>query len=142
MSPTKKPLKRPVAEATIAESVMEEEGANQDYRDKRARNNLAVKKSREKNKQKINQTHERVSQLKEENQTLESNIKLLSKELKFLKEVFVAHAGSAHGMSVSDIGMHVDSLTDAASASSSSHESKQQQSNTTSDQISTSGDMT
>ena len=93
MSPTKKPLKRPVAEATIAESVMEEEGANQDYRDKRARNNLAVKKSREKNKQKINQTHERVSQLKEENQTLESNIKLLSKELKFLKEVFVAHAG-------------------------------------------------
>ena len=42
---------------------------------------------------KAKDTHERVSQLKQENEMLEERIKLLSKELTFLKDIFLAHAG-------------------------------------------------
>ena len=34
---------------------------------------------------------------------LEERIKLLAKELNFLKDIFMAHAGSAHGISVDDM---------------------------------------
>ena len=42
---------------------------------------------------KAKETHERVSQLKQENEMLEERIKLLTKELTFLKDIFLAHAG-------------------------------------------------
>ena len=64
-----------------------------EYLEKRSKNNLAVQKSREKAKAKVHQTHERVTALKEENHALEGKIKLLSKELAFLKDIFIAHAG-------------------------------------------------
>ena len=65
-----------------------------DYLSKRARNNEAVKRSREKARQKAKETHDRVSRLKQENERLEERIKLLSKELTFLKDIFLAHAGT------------------------------------------------
>ena len=34
---------------------------------------------------------------------LEERIKLLAKELTFLKDIFMAHAGSAHGITVDDM---------------------------------------
>ncbi|KAL1115482.1 hypothetical protein AAG570_007512 [Ranatra chinensis] len=53
----------------------------------------AVKKSRVKSRQKTQETLHRVQQLKTENDQLEEKIKLLSKELSFLKDLFLAHAG-------------------------------------------------
>ncbi len=63
-----------------------------DYRQRRERNNLAVKKSRMRSKQKAQDTQQRVNELKEENERLEAKIKLLSKELSVLKDLFLEHA--------------------------------------------------
>merc|ERR1712047_74463 len=73
------------------------------YTEKRQKNNDAVKKSREKTRQKAKETMEKVTQLKHENEMLEERIKLLAKELTFLKVIFMAHAGSAHGITVDDM---------------------------------------
>lgn len=53
----------------------------------------AVKRSRVKSKLRTQQTLERVNQLKTENELLEEKIKMLTKELGFLKDLFLAHAG-------------------------------------------------
>lgn len=74
-----------------------------DYQTKRARNNEAVKRSREKSRQKASATTDRVTELKKENEALEEKIKLLSKELSFLKDIFMAHAGSKHGLCLDDL---------------------------------------
>ncbi|MEE6508183.1 hypothetical protein FKM82_019619 [Ascaphus truei] len=63
-----------------------------EYRQRRERNNMAVKKSRLKSKQKAQDTQQRVNQLKEENERLEAKIKLLTKELSVLKDLFLEHA--------------------------------------------------
>ncbi|XP_034381378.1 CCAAT/enhancer-binding protein gamma [Cyclopterus lumpus] len=63
-----------------------------EYRQRRERNNLAVKKSRMRSKQKAVDTQQRVNELKEENERLEAKIKLLSKELSVLKDLFLEHA--------------------------------------------------
>jgi len=78
------------------------------YIEKRSKNNDAVKKSREKTRQKAKETMEKVTQLKQENEMLEERIKLLAKELTFLKDIFMAHAGSSHGITVDD--MEIKSL--------------------------------
>ena len=83
MAPTKRP-------ASMANN--EEEG-DEEYLNKRARNNDAVKRSRQKAREKANETNGRVQKLKNENEKLEEKIKLLSKELTFLKDIFLAHAG-------------------------------------------------
>lgn len=72
-----------------------------DYR-KRERNNQAVKKSRQKTKMKTQQMVDRVSQLRNENEELEENIKILNKELGILKDLFLAHAGNAHGVQLNE----------------------------------------
>lgn len=54
----------------------------------------AVKKSRYKTKQRTQDTFSRVSKLKAENQVLEEKVKTLTKELQFLKELFLAHASN------------------------------------------------
>ena len=66
-----------------------------DYLAKRSRNNAAVRRSREKARMKAKETNDRVGQLKQENEMLEERIKLLTKELSFLKDIFLAHAGNA-----------------------------------------------
>ncbi|KAI4890796.1 hypothetical protein NFI96_010581 [Prochilodus magdalenae] len=65
---------------------------SEEYRLRRERNNLAVKKSRMRSKQKAQDTQQRVNELKEENERLEAKIKLLSKELSVLKDLFLEHA--------------------------------------------------
>ncbi|CAB0010346.1 unnamed protein product [Nesidiocoris tenuis] len=62
------------------------------YRKKRDRNNMAVKRSRVKSRMKTQETVERVEQLKRENDQLVEKINLMSKELSFLKELFIAQA--------------------------------------------------
>lgn len=79
----------------LAPSKMKKPTADKDseeYRQRRERNNLAVKKSRMRSKQKAMDTQQRVNELKEENERLEAKIKLLSKELSVLKDLFLEHA--------------------------------------------------
>merc|ERR1712066_795425 len=68
--------------------------AEKEYLTKRLRNNEAVRRSREKARIRADQTHERVKRLRKENESPEERLKLLTKELKFLKDVFKAHTGS------------------------------------------------
>lgn len=85
---------------------------DEDYRTKRDRNNQvsiamltltwfcyqkyrsikAVKRSRVKSKQRTQQTQARVKDLKIKNQVMEEKIKNLTKDLKFLKDLFLAQA--------------------------------------------------
>ncbi|KAJ8962520.1 hypothetical protein NQ318_000911 [Aromia moschata] len=72
-----------------------ESGEDSDeYRKRRDRNNLAVKRSRVKSKQKTQETVNRVNELRNENTVLEEKVKTLTKELGFLKELFLAHASN------------------------------------------------
>jgi len=84
------PIKRPTNADQRSQDEEEGEG---EYLNKRARNNDAVKRSRQKAREKANETSTRVQKLKTENEKLEDRIKLLSKELTFLKDIFLAHAG-------------------------------------------------
>ncbi|XP_077502988.1 CCAAT/enhancer-binding protein gamma-like [Amblyomma americanum] len=70
---------------------------SEEYRMHRARNNLAVKKSRTKSKQRAQETQQKVAQLRAENEALVAKIKILNKELSFLKDLFLAHAGATGG---------------------------------------------
>jgi len=90
MSPTRKSIKNDNEDKT-------------DYLAKRSRNNEAVRRSREKARMKAKETNDRVSQLKQENEMLEERIKLLTKELTFLKDIFLAHADSKHGITADDL---------------------------------------
>merc|ERR1712061_479175 len=67
---------------------------DKEYQIKRQRNNDAVRKSREKAKLQAEQTALRVKKLRQENESLEERLKLLSKELAFLKDIFKTHTGS------------------------------------------------
>ncbi|XP_020295265.1 CCAAT/enhancer-binding protein gamma isoform X3 [Pseudomyrmex gracilis] len=82
-----------------------EEQGDEDYRKRRDRNNQAVKRSRVKSKLRTQQTLERVNQLKTENELLEEKIKMLTKELGFLKDLFLAHAVAKCGKS-SNVILH------------------------------------
>ncbi len=53
-----------------------------------------MKRSRVKSKQKTQETMSRVNQLRQENSVLEEKVKSLTKELSFLKELFLAHAAN------------------------------------------------
>ncbi|KAK1131815.1 hypothetical protein K0M31_015971 [Melipona bicolor] len=67
----------------------------------------AVKRSRVKSKLRTQQTLERVNQLKTENELLEEKIKMLTKELGFLKDLFLAHAGSSqHSVNFQDVDLN------------------------------------
>ncbi|KAL0811871.1 hypothetical protein ABMA28_009293 [Loxostege sticticalis] len=74
--------------------VSDADDEDDDYRRRRDRNNEAVKKSRFKSKQRTQETFTRVNKLKAENQMLEEKVKTLTKELQFLKELFLAHASN------------------------------------------------
>lgn len=65
-----------------------------EYLEKRKRNNEAIKKSREKAKQKAEETQKRVDILRKDNKRLEDKISVLGQEMQFLKDIFLAHAGA------------------------------------------------
>ena len=81
--------------------------SNDEYIKRRNRNNIAVKKSREKSKQKGEMTLENIERLKEENVKLEERVEVLSKELSVLKKVFMDHArgfsGAGSGADLPDL---------------------------------------
>jgi len=65
-----------------------------EYRAKRDRNNVAVRKSRDKAKQRQKETEEKVHELTSENEALQKKVDLLSKELNVLKGLF-ANVGAS-----------------------------------------------
>lgn len=65
---------------------------SEDYRKRRERNNIAVRKSRQLSRQKAKVTQEKVSQLRQENRELEQKVQLLTKELSVLRDLFMSTA--------------------------------------------------
>merc|ERR1712038_161939 len=60
----------------------------EEYRDRRDRNNVAVRKSRDKAKQRQRETEEKVGELTAKNEVLQKEVDLLSKELTVLRGLF------------------------------------------------------
>ncbi|XP_065214878.1 CCAAT/enhancer-binding protein gamma [Planococcus citri] len=96
------------------------ESSEDDYRKKRDKNNQAVKKSRVKSRMRTQETMERVQKLKTENDMLEEKIKILSKELGFLKDLFLAHAGSSQNVNIEGVDLE-SLLSDTTSIIGSDH---------------------
>ncbi|XP_022245167.1 uncharacterized protein LOC111086475 [Limulus polyphemus] len=71
---------------------------SEEYKKRRERNNIAVRKSREKAKRRTNLTNQRVNELLRENEALWSRVDLLSKELNVLKSL------------LNNVGVSVDNL--------------------------------
>lgn len=65
-----------------------------EYMKKRERNNMAVKKSRDKARVKQKETSHLVAKLRQENAELDRKVKLLAKELDVLRDIFLSHAAS------------------------------------------------
>lgn len=92
------------------------ESSEEDYRKKRDKNNQAVKKSRVKSRMRTQETMQRVQKLKTENDMLEEKIKILSKELGFLKDLFLAHAGSSQNVKFEGVDIDLETLLNDTSA--------------------------
>jgi len=71
-----------------------------DYEEKRKKNNEAIRKSRQKAKEKQKKTQEQVENLRKENQVVEEKIKSMEGQLELLKGIFKAHAESTKGSDV------------------------------------------
>ena len=65
-----------------------ENDPDDDYVKKRERNNIAVRKSRMKAKERIEETRKRVVELSKENEELRNKVSLLQKELNVLRSLF------------------------------------------------------
>jgi len=65
-----------------------------EYKKRRERNNVAVRKSREASRQKAKDTMEKVSRLRDENKALEQKVTILNKELGVLRDLFLTHASA------------------------------------------------
>ena len=72
-----------------------------EYLLRRQRNNEAIRKSREKAKVKASETTEKVEHFKKDNKRLEDKISVLGQEMQFLKDIFLAHAGTPHSTKAS-----------------------------------------
>jgi len=66
---------------------------DKEYEIRRQKNNDAVRRSREKAREKAQTVSKRIDFLKSENEKLEEKKKLLRKELSMLKEMFLAYNG-------------------------------------------------
>jgi len=64
------------------------ESSTKEYLERRSKNNISVRKSRAKLREKITQTQARVKNLAKENKTLEQEVSKLDKELGILKCIF------------------------------------------------------
>lgn len=85
----RKPGRKPSANGPIRPRKREPAKDTTEYFEKRARNNVAVRKSREKAKLRQDVTEKRVADLQCENERLQKKVDLLSKELHVLKSLFV-----------------------------------------------------
>ncbi|CAL8131718.1 unnamed protein product [Orchesella dallaii] len=70
-----------------------------EYREKREKNNNAVKRSRDKSKAKAVEAQVRVQKLQTENEYLRSTVDNMTTELKYLKEMLISQAGAVEYLS-------------------------------------------
>jgi len=70
-----------------------------EYREKREKNNNAVKRSRDKSKAKAVEAQVRVQKLQTENEYLRSTVDNMTSELKYLKEMLISQAGAVEYLS-------------------------------------------
>ena len=77
------------------------------YRDKRDRNNIAVRKSRQKAKEKQMEAKKRVNSLRQENKYLEDKVTKLQSELKLCQNMFLT-AGAPVPEVLKDIMKEID----------------------------------
>lgn len=76
------------SKSTKATKRLVDKEIDDDYVKKRERNNIAVRKSRMKAKERIEETRKRVVELSRENEELRSKVSLLQKELNVLRSLF------------------------------------------------------
>merc|ERR1712198_252629 len=69
---------------------------DEEYFKKREKNNAAVKRARQKAKEKSQQTFQRIQSIKNENKELEERIKALSKELSTMKNIHEKYTGEIY----------------------------------------------
>lgn len=101
---------------------------SEEYRQRRERNNAAVKKSRFKSKQKTLETQRRVDQLREENAQLERRIESLTREVNFMRDIFVPRKGSIRSIDRTETKPVMgNSIADNVSSSSSDSTEKSDQ---------------
>jgi len=67
---------------------------SEEYREKRMKNNVAVKRSRDKSKAKAREAQTRVQQLQAENESLQNTVDAMTAELRYLKEMLISQAGT------------------------------------------------
>jgi len=70
-----------------------------EYKEKRMKNNVAVKKSRDKSKAKAREAQTRVQQLQVENDHLQNTVDNMTSELRYLKDILISQAGTAEYLS-------------------------------------------
>lgn len=87
--PRGKPGRKPSGNGPIRPRKRQPVKDTVEYFEKRERNNVAVRKSRDKAKQKQDETQQRVQQLTDENENLNKKLDLLTKELNVLKSLFI-----------------------------------------------------
>lgn len=82
-----------IAQRVVSSSTTSSNGrkrkVDSDYLIKRERNNVAVRKSREKSRRRQNETEEAMHQLSNENKDLRHKLDVAYKELQFLKSLFL-----------------------------------------------------
>lgn len=105
-----------VKQSALKRSVQVDTDQDDEYRRRRELNNIAVKKSRAKSRARTQMTAAKVTELQRENTELEERIKMLSKELDLLKELFVLQAGKKNNANTNDDAMTSQSSTDSAAA--------------------------
>jgi len=66
---------------------------DEEYMHKREKNNAAVRRARQKAKDKVQQTNNRIKSLRTENEELEERIKVLSAELAVMKDIYNTYTG-------------------------------------------------
>ena len=71
----------------------QESDMDEEYVKKREKNNAAVKRARQKAKEKSQQTFQRIQIIKNENKELEERIKAMSKELSTMKDLYAKYTG-------------------------------------------------
>ena len=84
-APGKSPRAKP-SQVLVGKKLMDKN--SDEYKRRRERNNVAVRRSRDKTRHKREETEKRVTELEEENQKLREKLTLLNKEINVLKSLF------------------------------------------------------
>jgi len=69
---------------------------SEEYLKKREKNNAAVKRARQKAKERATKTNQRIQSIRTENKELEERIKVLSAELTAIKDVYARYTGEIY----------------------------------------------